>query len=170
VSVFLDTSALFAVLDADDPYHARARELWEGLINRDEDLVCTNYVLVENCALVQRRLGMEAVRTLEEDILPLIRVHWVGESGHRSGLAAFLTAGRRELSLVDCVSFMVMRQLDLRVAFAFDQDFQARGFDTFLGESLGIALCPSGYPSSSLFELLPRIPSLRPQVMPLPVI
>ena len=130
MSVFLDTSALFAVLDADDRYHAGADEVWRELIAGTEDLVSTNYVLVETFALIQRRLGMEAVRTLEEDILPLVRVLWIGESDHRSAVAAFLTAGRRELSLVDCVSFLVMRRQDIRVAFAFDQDFQAQGFDT----------------------------------------
>jgi len=132
VTVFVDTSALFAVLDADDRYHPRARELWEELIAIAEDLVCTNYVLIETFALIQRRLGMEAVRTFEEDVSPLIRVYWVSESDHRSGVTAFLTAGRRDLSLVDCVSFLVMRRLDLRVAFAFDEDFQAQGFENFV--------------------------------------
>ena len=132
MTVFLDTSAIFAVLDADDLYHAQASDLWEKLINRAEELVCSNYVLVETFALVQHRLGMEAIRTLEEDILPLVRIHWVSESDHRSGVTALLTAGRRELSLVDCISFLVMRQLDLRVAFAFDHDFQAQGFETFV--------------------------------------
>lgn len=128
----MDTSALFAVLDADDRYHARARELWEELIAIAEDLVCTNYVLIESFALIQRRLGMEAVRTFEEDVSPLIRVYWVSESDHRSGVTAFLTVGRKDLSLVDCVSFLVMRRLDLRVAFAFDEDFQAKGFENFV--------------------------------------
>ena len=130
MSVFLDTSALFAVLDADDRYHAGADMVWRDLIAGTEDLVSTNYVLVETFALIQRRLGMAAVRTLDEDILPLVRVLWIDESDHRSGVTAFLTAGRRELSLVDCVSFLVMRRQDIRVAFAFDQEFQAQGFDT----------------------------------------
>ena len=129
MTVFVDTSALFAVLDADDRFHAEAGELWEQLIVSAQEMVCTNYALVESFALIQRRLGMEAVRAFEEDISPLIRVHWVSESDHRSGVTAFLTAGRRELNLVDCIIFLVMRQLDLRVAFAFDEDFQAQGFE-----------------------------------------
>ena len=130
MSVFLDTSALLAVLDADDQFHARARKAWADLINRAEDLVCTNYVLVETFALAQHRLGLEAVRSLVEDILPLLRVHWIGEAEHGAGVAALLTAGRRQLSLVDCTSFIVMRQLRLRTAFAFDSDFATQGFET----------------------------------------
>jgi predicted nucleic acid-binding protein len=130
MSVFLDTSALLAVLDADDQFHPRARRAWADLINRAEDLVCTNYVLVETFALAQHRLGLEAVRSLVEDILPLLRVHWIGEAEHGAGVAALLTAGRRQLSLVDCTSFIVMRQLRLRTAFAFDSDFATQGFET----------------------------------------
>jgi predicted nucleic acid-binding protein len=130
VSVFLDTSALLAVLDADDQFHPRAREVWAKLIGRAEDLVCTNSVLAETFALVQHRLGMEAVRSLVEDILPLVRVYWVGETDHRAGVAALLTAGRQGLSLVDCISFIIMRQLNLKTAFAFDRDFATQGFET----------------------------------------
>lgn len=130
MSVFVDTSAFLAVLDADDRFHARAREIWERLVTGEEDLISTSSVLVEAFALVQRRLGMEAVRAFEEDVVPGVRVVWVGEPHHRAGVAALLTAARRELSLVDCVSFLVMRELKIGRAFAFDEDFKRQGFET----------------------------------------
>ncbi len=77
MSVFVDTSALFAVLDADDQFHQRARAVWTNFLERGEDLITTSYVLIETFALVQHRLGMEAVRTLEEDILSVVHVQWV---------------------------------------------------------------------------------------------
>lgn len=129
MSVFVDTSAVLAVLDADDQFHARARDVWTELIERAETLVCTSYVLVETFALVQSRLGLDAVRTLVEDVLPWVQVHWVTEADHRTAVTALLTAGRRQLSLVDCVSFAVMRHLQLRTVFAFDSDFAAQGFE-----------------------------------------
>ena len=52
MSVFLDTSVLFAVLDADDSYHAPADNVWTELIAGTEDLVSTDYVLVETFALI----------------------------------------------------------------------------------------------------------------------
>lgn len=129
MSVFVDTSALLAVLDANDQFHPRARAVWTDLIGRAEDLVSTNYVLVETFALAQHRLGMEAVRTLEEDVLPVIRIHWVGEADHQTGVTALLTAGRRQLSLVDCVTFVTMRGLHIKTAFAFDRHFTEQGFE-----------------------------------------
>lgn len=128
MSVFVDTSALLAVLDAGDTQHPPARATWETLLTSDEPLVTTSYVLVETFALVQSRLGMEAVRALVDDVVPVLRVHWVGESEHRLGVTALLAVGRRQLSLVDCVSFATMRELRLETAFAFDRDFADQGF------------------------------------------
>jgi len=131
MSVFVDTSALLAVLDADDDFHPPARRIWGDLLQRTEDLFCTSYVLVECFALVQNRLGIAAVRVLTEDILPVLRVHWVAPEEHLAGVSALLTAGRRDLSLVDCVSFDNMRRLGVSDAFAFDQDFVEQGFRLF---------------------------------------
>ena len=133
MTVFVDTPGICAVLDADDRHNGEADHLWKRLVLETEQLVCTNYVLIESFALGQRRLGTRAARLLEEDILPLVRVHWVEEPVHRSAMAPFLTAGRRDLSLVDCVSFVIMRRLDVKVAFAFDQDFQGQGFEPYVG-------------------------------------
>lgn len=128
MSVFVDTSGLLAVLDAGDTQHPPARAAWEGLLTSDEPLVTTSYVLVETFALVQSRLGMEAVRVLVDDVTPVLHVHWVGENEHRLGVTALVAAGRRQLSLVDCVSFTTMRELRLETAFAFDRDFVDQGF------------------------------------------
>ena len=127
-TVYIDTSALYAVLDADDENHESAKRLWTDLLTQEARLVCSNYVLVETFALVQHRLGIEAVRTLQEDILPTLHVEWVDELSHRAAVTALLTAGRRRLSLVDCTSFEVMRQLGIRTAFAFDAHFAEQGF------------------------------------------
>ena len=129
MSVFVDTSALFAILDADDQNHEQAKQAWVSLITQGTDLVCTSYILVEAFALVQRRLGMEAVRVLQEDMAPMLRVEWVDEITHTAGVAVLLTADRRQLSLVDCVSFNVMRRQGLKLAFTFDGHFAEQGFE-----------------------------------------
>jgi predicted nucleic acid-binding protein len=128
VSTFVDTSALLAVLDADDAQHARASRVWSDLVGSDEDLLTTSYVLVETFALVQARLGLGATRLLNDDVVPILRVTWVDEGLHRAAMTALLTAQRRELSLVDCVSFEAMRRLGAERAFAFDRHFRHQGF------------------------------------------
>lgn len=126
--VFIDTSAFLAVLDGGDINHPKAAESWKKLISAGDLLVCHNYILVETFALLQNRFGLEAVKVFNNDILPLIGVEWVDEITHRVAISALITATRRELSLVDCVSFEVMRQLGIEIAFTFDSHFAEQDF------------------------------------------
>lgn len=91
-------------------------------------MVTHNYVLVETVALVQRRHGMSAVRAIVDDVVPVMRVVWVGEGEHLASTAALLAGASRAVSLVDRVSFHMMRRLGIASAFAFDPDFVKQGF------------------------------------------
>ena len=127
MSVFIDTSAFVCVLDADDPRHKNARTAWESLIERDEPLVTTNYIVVETSAVLQRMCGVEAVRIFMTELLPVVSIEWVDATVHHAGVAAFLTAQKRSLSLVDCISFDTMRRLGVSTAFAYDRHFKEHG-------------------------------------------
>ena len=127
MTVFVDTSALFAVVDANDQNHAAAAATWRELVADHEVLVTSSYVLVETVALLQRRLGLEAVEDLHTDIAPLMQMLWVGAEVHQEAITMLLGAQRRYLSLVDCVSFVLMRQHQCRAAFAFDRHFVEQG-------------------------------------------
>jgi predicted nucleic acid-binding protein len=106
----------------------KARQAWAALLEADEPLHCTNYILVETLALIQRRLGMAAVRAFQATFVPLLDVAWVDAAAHRAGISALLIADRRQLSLVDCTSFETMRRLALPRAFTFDPHFAEQGF------------------------------------------
>jgi predicted nucleic acid-binding protein len=127
VNVFVDTSAFYAVMDADDEQHGAAKAAWVALLEGRHRLHTTSYVLVETAALLQSRLGMECVRVFSADVLPLLEVYWVDEGTHRSAHHALLVAARRDLSLVDCVSFEALRRLHLTEAFCFDSHFAEQG-------------------------------------------
>lgn len=81
-------------------------------------------------ALVQRRLGSVATRFLLEDLVPSLEVVWVDQHLHDNAVSAVLAGLRRRVSLVDWVSFEVMRRQGIERAFAFDRDFVAQGFET----------------------------------------
>jgi len=128
MSIFIDTSALFALLDASDVRHREAARIWAGLLDSDADLVTHNYVIVETAALVQRRMGEKLLDPLFDGLLPLVRIVWVEEEIHRRALAALRSLRTPGPSLVDCVSFEVMRQRGGESAFAFDRHFEEQGF------------------------------------------
>ncbi|MDQ1438915.1 MAG: uncharacterized protein QOK43_2544 [Acidimicrobiaceae bacterium] len=126
---FVDTSALYALLDEDDDNHGSAGA-WLLSAGPDETdvLVTHSYIVVETAALVQRRLGAAAVRTLFDAFIPALTVMFVDEVLHRRAVAAYLAGLRRHVSFVDWVSFQLMRDSDLDRAFAFDRDFKHEGF------------------------------------------
>ena len=126
--IFIDTSAIYAVLNADDEHHARAAAIWRDLLASDRELLTTNYVVLETSAIVQGRLGLEALADVYNSILPLIGVEYIDSGIHEAALHLVLAEKRRRLSLVDCTSFVVMRRNGVRDAFAFDAHFGDFGF------------------------------------------
>ena len=128
MSVFIDTSGFIAILDKDNARHAEAAKTWMDILTSEEDLVTTNYVLVETCALVQNRLGMTAIKMFQEDVVPVLRIEWIDKDVHHAAMGIMLAAGRKKLSLVDCVSFETMRLLGVTTAFTLDKHFKEQGF------------------------------------------
>ncbi|MGL6278955.1 MAG: type II toxin-antitoxin system VapC family toxin [Gaiella sp.] len=128
MTTFVDTSALYAVLDRDDESHVAVAPVFRALLD-DEWLVTSSYVVVETTALVQSRLGVAAARDLHEKLVPALDVSWVEEDVHRAAVAALLAADRRDVSLVDRVSFELMRRRSISKALAVDAHFVEAGFD-----------------------------------------
>lgn len=132
IVVYVDTSALFAIINRRDVSHLGAKARWENLLSSGSILLCSNYVIVESIALIQHRLGIEALRVFQEDIVPLINIEWVDEQTHCTGTTALLAAAKRDLSLVDCISFAIMRTLGIKDSFTYDKHFAEEGFNCLI--------------------------------------
>ena len=128
MTVFADTSALYALIDKDDASHSVAAKAWAGFLSGSVSLITNNYVLLETSVLLQSRLGVAALRDFHNDVAPLLAVDWVSAPNHQSGVEAVLAAQRRKLSLVDCISFQTMRERGVTDVFCFDRHFQEQGF------------------------------------------
>lgn len=125
--ILLDTSAIYALADDDDPNHRVALETFSKAIAEGEDLLLHSYIVSEAAALLQRRLGLTpAIDFLDQH--RLLRTHWITAEDHMEAAALFVERGRRGLSLTDCASFVVMRRYGISHAFAYDADFEAEGF------------------------------------------
>lgn len=125
--IYIDTSALYALMDADDHNHERAREAWAHLLDQPVQFLTSNYVLLESTALIQHRLGIQAARQFEEELAPVISVHWIDADLHAIALKTMLAIGKRDLSLVDCANIELMRRLGHRTIFAFDRHYPEQG-------------------------------------------
>lgn len=127
-NVFIDTSAFYALMDRSDSYHEKAKKLWAFLLDKNSSFKTTNYIIIETLALIQSRLGFEAARLYSGDILGLVDILWVNEPRHNLAFELWLSLGRKKLSLVDCVSFIIMRHYGLENVFGFDRHFNEQGF------------------------------------------
>jgi uncharacterized protein len=123
--VLVDTSALVAFLDADDARHASVVAAFTDLAA--EDLVTHGYVVAESIAVVRRRLGVDGVITLLDDVLPVIEVVPVEPAVHSDAQARYRASLPSGTSFVDQVSFAVIRRDGIRTALALDGDFRAAG-------------------------------------------
>ena len=126
--VFVDTSAILALLVEGDRAHRAAVDAFDILSKRAASLVTTSYVLVETYALVSRRLGLQAMASFREEFAPLLEVIWVAAPLHERGLDELSLRNSPSLSLVDVVSFLVAREQEIDEVFAFDRHFEHEGF------------------------------------------
>lgn len=129
--IFVDTSAWLALADAHDRFHNSAREFQRRIVRGEfGKQVTSNYVMTETITIVRRRLGLapavalaNAVRAGGETVL-----FWVEPVHHQEAMDLMESRADKTWSLTDCTSFVLMRSLNIRDAFAFDQDFEQAGF------------------------------------------
>lgn len=126
--VFVDASGFYAFLDRSDPFHPKARALVLRAEEGKWQLFTTSYVVHESWALIQARLGWDAVEDWLRTLLPMCEVIWVDETLHRLGAARARQARERRLSLTDCISFEAMVARGCREAIADDEHFRKLGY------------------------------------------
>lgn len=127
-SVFGDTSGFLALMDKDDAYHPVAVREWRTYAANNCVLWTTDYVRLESCSLIQRRIGTAALEDFHDKVLAVATVIIVDEDGFERAFAQWRVARRRQLSLVDVASFDSMRRQSISRAFTFDRHFAEEGF------------------------------------------
>lgn len=129
--VLWDSSAILALLDADDADHDRAVEAADRIVVEGRPSFVTNYIEAEAHALLLRKLGRAIARDwLLAGGLPVLRVLPGEEERAKSILAAHAD---KDWSLCDCISFAVLESRGARVAFTFDRHFRQYGRFEIIG-------------------------------------
>jgi uncharacterized protein len=131
-TVFVDSSAYYALADPDDANHQSAHRIVARLALGLPRLYTTNLILAEAHALLLSRLGRDPalrfLRRADAEIaaggLTLVRVTQTDERRAREILERYQD---KALSLTDTTSFAVMERLGIEAAFAFDRDFRQYG-------------------------------------------
>ena len=121
-SVLWDSSAILALLDADDADHAHAVAVARDLASERRPSFITNYIEAETHALLVRKLGRTIARQwLLTGGLPVVRVLPAEEQNARELLARH---SDKDWTLCDAISFAVLDARRIARAFTFDHHFR----------------------------------------------
>jgi predicted nucleic acid-binding protein len=125
--IFVDTSFWVAAIARVDAHSAEVRPLLEST---DAGLVTSNHVRGETWTFLNRRYGHAAAVAFLDMLSRTLRarVDFVTRDLEQEALRWIRQHDEREYSFVDATSFVLMRSLRIREAFAFDGDFAAAGF------------------------------------------
>jgi len=119
--VLWDSSAILALLDADDADHEHAVAIAGQIASEKRPSLITNYIEVEAHALLLRKLGRALARQwLLTGGLPVIRALPEEEDRAREIVARH---SDMDWSLCDAISFAVLAMRGMHRAFTFDHHF-----------------------------------------------
>ena len=132
--VFLDTAYAIALSVETDSFHERALELADEIEAQKIKLVTTRAILLEiGNALSNVRFRKAAVELLDSlEMDKNVMIVSLGEELYESGFKLYRSRMDKEWGLVDCVSFVAMKQLGITEALTTDLHFQQAGFVALL--------------------------------------
>ena len=122
-AMFVDSSAIVALVDRDDASHAAAVAAYEELVAADYKFFTTNYAAAEAFDLLQIGLGPEVARQWLRD--SQLAIYHADEQDLTKARRLVLRAGNRRLSLTDAIGIAVMERLGVTDAFAVAPDLLA---------------------------------------------
>ena len=134
--IFADTSGLFALLVNNDLMHVRAKLNFAYFAQHRAQLLTSSFV--ETAALLQRRVGLEAVVDFQSKIMPLLEMIWVNGDLYTRAIQRLFAFNNRNISLVDCLSFEIMESREIEVVFTFVMHFPQNGFPAAVSPELEI--------------------------------
>ena len=129
-SVFLDTGYVIALELASDQNHVAASKHWRSVLKSLPLLFTTSYVFDETVTFFNSRGHHGKAVEVGGYLLssPSVRLIHVEESLFQEGWTYFQKHSDKKYSLTDCISFLVMKEFGIEIAFAFDKHFAQAGF------------------------------------------
>ena len=128
--VFVDTGAWIALALTRDPLHQRASETWALLAGTSAKLHTSVSILVETFMFLDRNTTRNVALIWKDSfkVVPRLRVLPCTPRDLEQAWKYFERPDFHKLSAVDALSFVLMAERRIRVAFAFDSHFATAGF------------------------------------------
>lgn len=132
--IFVDTSAWIALVDRGDKFHKRANEWWVEQ-RRVVQLITSNIVVMETLGWVRYNRGRKIAIELGKSLYLSreVEIKRLTPSIETQAWELFSALEGRGISMVDCTSFVIMKESKIDQVFGFDQDFSDLGFQVVPG-------------------------------------
>jgi uncharacterized protein len=133
-AVFVDTSGWIAVLNADDALHQQACSRLLELGADGRPLITTDWVLAETGNGLARTAARSRLAGAVDRFFtsPNCRLVWVDQALFDRAVKLYSQAADKYWGLVDCASFVVMRDEKIADTFTSDRHFVQAGFRCLL--------------------------------------
>lgn len=124
--VFVDTGAWFAIIDRSDHCHRQAIGHLRAIADSGDSLATSNLVVQETAMLLSRKLSRKTAVSFLDQVCndERVRIFHADERIEQEAYRLFRKYLDHDFSVVDCVSFVLMKANGIRRAFAFDRHFR----------------------------------------------
>jgi len=131
--LFIDTSAFVAIANEGDIWHSDSAKFLDDIKSGKttfRTLVTSDYIIDETITRIRFSVGHKEAVKWGDKILSsaVIDVISVDKEIFDKAWDLFKRYEDKELSFTDCTSFVIMKGMNIRHAFAFDEDFERLGF------------------------------------------
>ena len=130
--MLIDTSGWAYLFINTQPYHTQADRCFRLALQQQQSMITTNYVLAELVALLGSPLRIPRYRIFEVidaiKNVSYVQIIHIDEVIDTAAWNLCKSRPDKTWSLVDCSSFVVMQQLELKEALTSDQHFEQAGF------------------------------------------
>jgi len=128
--VFVDSSAIVALIVKKDSNHEQAVEVLDRLTRQGAELVISNFIIAESYNLIAVRANsFKAREWLLANTWPVERVERLDE---KRALEIIRTYDDKDFSYTDATSFAMIERFAIDFAFTFDRHFQQHGICTII--------------------------------------
>lgn len=133
-TVFLDTNGWLALLNSSDALHATARSQWADLVRQGSSILLTDWIVAETGNGLARTRARSRFASAVELIRssPSARLLPVTPALLERSLGLYTDRGDKSWGLVDCASFLVMKEHAVIEVFSNDRHFEQAGFKCLL--------------------------------------
>lgn len=128
-AVVVDSDAIFAIYNPNDPLNTRATKTFQELVNQGYELIYPTSVVFEVISLFQRVLPTPTVTAKLTEIIKTdqVLIHVVDGDILKESATLFDPAGSKKNTLIDCSVVAIAKKMQAEGVFAFDEFYTKHG-------------------------------------------